>query len=245
MEENYAITFQSKHPNANATKKIGSVKNLFSHIVLPSKKNSGKLFLASQAGHSFSKEQEVIIGPGYAKDFVLELVDFHPLADQRQQVKVQTNIIKDAYGNTVTDGTQVNFVLVASDGRKSVFHAYTVYGIASIEIQNPSKPESWIITASVPNAGSSKDLLLNFAGSNNQKIPPYSFKEEALVVGPMKGALSQLITDGTKVRLKSKNHATYQFSENGIVKFDLKEFYPETPSKFDIVINGNTYTISR
>jgi len=245
MEENYGITFQSKHPNANAIKETARVNNLFSHIILPSKNVSGKLFLASQAGNSFSKEQEVVIGPGYAKDFLLELVDFHPFADQRQQVRIQTNILKDGFGNTVTDGTQVNFILATSDGRKSVFHAYTVFGIASIEIQNPEKPESWVINANVPNAGSSKDLNLNFGASNNQKILPYYFKENELVIGPLKGALSQLITDGTKVQLKSKNHLNLQFSENGIVRFDLKKFYPEAPSKFEIVINGNIYSIRR
>lgn len=245
MEDNYEITFQYKHPKKDASKEKASVKNLFSHIILPSKNISGKLFLAAQAGQSNSKEQEVVIGPGYANNFLIEIKDLHPYADQRQQVKIQTSVLKDGFGNTVTDGTQVNFILTNSDGKKSVFHAYTIFGIASIEIQNPIKPESWVISANVPNAGSSKDLNIKFNASNNQKMLPYYFKEHTLVIGPLKGALSQLITDGTKIQLKTGNQIESQFSENGMVKFDLKKSNIEAEKKFEIFINGNTYNIRR
>ena len=73
----------------------------------------------------------------------------HDYADGKQVTLINTSRIMDKYGNSIGDGSLVDFKISTSEGRLYRAQATTINGVATAYIPAPTKPVKWTIQAAV------------------------------------------------------------------------------------------------
>ncbi len=174
-------------------------KNLFSPDTVG-------IMLASLAfGNSESKELSVKVRPGNATDFELDLERIHSYADGHQLLTIRTSRISDQYGNTISDGTLVNFVAQTSLGATVYAMGKTLSGIATAKFLHPERPGTWKITAYITGVAESTSLALEFKAAFSDFKISVSENDRILSMGPIRSFMDQLIPDGMGIRMIIKD----------------------------------------
>ncbi|MFK7060708.1 hypothetical protein V3Q90_11345 [Flavobacterium oreochromis] len=235
-KENFFDNIQN---NIVLTKNLIAWKNIFA----PTK--SGKIFLSAMVKTSISKEFEAIIFPNIPTNFLINYSRRHSFADGNQITSLYTSIIKDKYGNLISDATQVNFLISSQNGTYLTTQGNTLNGIATAQILHPDHKENYKIKAFVDGMAESNVININYKEITAEI--PYSFiRNRYLQVGPIKSYMHQLIPDGITVTVKvyRKNKLVAEIIENtfkGISNFNFQEeeFRPDAYS-FEISVLGKT-----
>lgn len=207
-----------------------------------------KLLIGATIDKANTIEQSVRFLSGCPDNIKIDLSEVFPVADGRQFFKASTQVMKDADGTIIKDGTMVYFIISAADGQViSKFRAVAINGIASTWIKNPVYEGYYDLKVHVCNNYSEAhhlyftDLIKEFN---------YEWKKEKNIVkiGPVTSALDQFIPDGTPV-VASFNDGT-QTQElqavlyDGCAVLDLDRLWMDTvPEHANITIYGRVYKI--
>lgn len=166
---------------------------------------AGDLLLAASSGEAFSQERSIREVPGPPVNITLSAGPDGLAADGRQLATVETGPITDAYGNAMLDGMLVEFLVTDSEGRKQRLPTLTIDGQARAIFPAPNQPGTLTIRALVAGVLSAPARLTFVAGPavNTFDVQAvFDGGEIALIAGPLVGALSQFIPDGTPVAFR-------------------------------------------
>lgn len=207
---------------------------------------SGKLLVLTQCDTITTKEIETEIYPNIATNFTINFSRNHEFADGNQITNFTTSIIKDKYGNTVSDGTMVSFIIKTKNNLILKTFGATINGVANAKILHPDHPDIYTVKAYITGIAMSNSLVINFKPILSSFNYSFSNQNRTLTVGPIKSFMNQLVPDGIKVVVKvyqnDELRATLQEdSSKGIANFTFpKEFYTAKSYRYEISTLGVT-----
>ncbi len=206
-------------------------KDMIGWVNIFSYEQSGRLLISSKVRETASKEFSVEVFPSLPEDFQISSQRKHSYADGNQITEFITSVLKDDYGNIVSDGTLVEFKIKDKKGVVLQTQGGTVNGQAIGKILHPDHQDVWEVIAFIPGIAKSNVIQLEYASVLNDFEVKFSNDNREIVVGPLLSFMDQLIPDGAIVALKIKKDKSVETkiksSSNGIVRFLLKEeFYP-------------------
>ena len=209
--------------------------------LLYGEEKSGRMLVTAAVNRVPSKELTSIISPSNSTNFSISLDRVHGYADGNQVISFMTSRIKDKYGNTVSDGTLVNFIVKNSKGEVLKTLGTTLGGIATANMLHPSEAEDWQVIAYVTGESESGFINVNFKSSVKDFEVNLSESNREITVGPITAYMGQLVPEGLLVQLKIfDNNGNFieekQInSKSGIGSFELdKGFYPN--GKYQITV---------
>lgn len=193
---NYSHQFKSV-----IQKKFVHTRNLIGWERIYSPKESGQILVASSFKNVYSKEFVTKVYPSNPTDFNIYYKRNHRFADGNQQIEFITDIIKDEFGNVVTDGTMVTFTIKSSENMILQTVGTTLNGIAKGKILHPNKEQSWDVTAYVVGAAESNKLVVDFEEAIENFDIEISIDRTTVYVSNMNSFMQQLVPDGIPITM--------------------------------------------
>ena len=223
VDDGTPIDIQATRPNGSYQEVKPLTKNGIAYLRINSQSTTGKTFLASSTTHSDSKEKELLELPNIPNSFSLSTSTKLIVADGRQYFKVTTSNVLDRYGNRVSDGVLLRFIVVDQDGLQSIYRAFVLDGIASANIKYPSRKGSLTVYAIVDNVLKSSSISLKVLPYVADFDLKFNVKNSKLFVGPVLAKMGQYVTDGTEVRIfrNQSPHEFLTFLKDGVASYDL------------------------
>ena len=211
---------------------------------ISSKEKSGNILVSSSCNNINSNELTTLIYPSNAVDFNITYTRNHDFADGNQLTHLITSPIIDEFGNTVSDGTLVEFIITTAENTILKTRASTINGIATAKILHPDYPTSWNIKAFITGLAESNNLIINYKSTISDFHVLFSKNNREITIGPLQSFMKQLIPDGAVVKLHiyHTNNVIETKSETsfkGFVTFHLsEEFYKEATYSFKVEALG-------
>ncbi len=171
----------------------------FKNINSPIK--NGRMLLSSNCLGLHSKEYNINVLPSISTNFDISAQRHHTYADGNQLTTFTTSILKDSYGNIVSDGTFVEFYITTSKGTILKTYGTTINGIANAKMIHPDYEDQWLVKAYVIGISESNILKLQFKKVIDTFNTAFSDKNRKIKVGPLKSFMNQMIPDGLEVKL--------------------------------------------
>ncbi|TQI71333.1 hypothetical protein JM79_2262 [Gramella sp. Hel_I_59] len=200
------------------------MEHMFAWKNIYTREKAGKITVATSAEGVAGKEMISNVYPSLASDFSITTNSEHLYADGNQVTQLITSTITDDYGNVVSDGTSVEFVVQTEQGMKLKTSANTINGIATAQLLHPEKAGSWSIQANVTGMAVSSSVNIVFEPVLTEI--PYEISDRSISVGPLKSFMNQLLPDGADVhlQLRLKNDNIYREkapTQDGIANFRI------------------------
>lgn len=220
------------------TKHGFAYKNIYSY------QPSGRILISSECLELNSKEFDVNVMPAIPTDFTISAKRIHDYADGNQMTTFTTSIIKDRYGNIVSDGTFVNFFITDKNGNKTQTFGATINGIATAKILHPDEEDQWVVKAYIEGMANSNSMALHYKQAVSDFDVSFLDSNRTIKIGPIKSFMNQKIPDGLKIRLKiyNKNNLEDELlvtTLDGFGNFKLNaDRYPESTYSFIIESAG-------
>ncbi len=216
-------------------------KDMIGWSTIYSYNQSGRMLLSSKVRETASKEFSIEVFPSLPEDFQINSQRKHSYADGNQITEFITSVLKDEYGNIVSDGTLVEFKIQDKKGVVLQTQGGTVNGQAIGKILHPDHQDVWEVIAFIPGIAKSNVLQLEYASVLNEFDVQFSKNNREIIVGPLLSFMDQLIPDGAIVILKIEKDKSIETkiktSSDGIARFILKkDFYPS--GKYTIKIEA-------
>lgn len=206
----------------------------FAWKLLFSGKKTGRMLAGASTSGARSKELASMISPSNATDFTIAYDRVHEFADGNQVIDFRTSVIQDEFGNTISDGTFVNFMVQNKNGIKLRTSGTTIAGVATGRMLHPTEADKWQVTAFVSGEAQSNTIAANFKATVTDFETHFSKNNRQILVGPILGFMQQLIPDGLEIQLDIYNEKAdlietkTKYSRLGVVLFELEnEFYPD------------------
>lgn len=218
-------------------------KNIMSY------RKTGDIHISSEVYGVNSIELTSNVLPSNATNFSIQAHRNHDFADGNQVVDFTTSVIKDEWGNVVSDGTFVTFYIENKENQVLTTKGTTISGVATAKTIHPDHPENWKIKAYVTGLAESDVISLQFQSVLNDFDVHFSADNRTIKVGPLHSFMNQLIPDGAQVSLSIYHQNqlidTQQATSNdGLVTFTLqKSFYPQKSYHFVVKALGIEKTI--
>ena len=220
------VNIQEQYQN---TIKIDSiaVEHLLAYKIIDTKSKTGRILLGSYVGEKSSKEFTVDVLPNAPNNFEISTTRPHDYADGNQLTTFATSILKDAYNNTVSDGTLVLFQIENSEGYLLKTYGSTVNGVATGSIVHPDYATQWNITGFVEDLAQSNTVTLNYKAAVKDFDVKFSDDGAKISVGPFKSFMSQILPEGqiVKIQIESNNQLllskTGTTNKQGMVVFEV------------------------
>ncbi|WP_167596692.1 hypothetical protein [Leeuwenhoekiella sp. ZYFB001] len=224
LPDHTELAFTTSFKSKTQTEKI-EVQNSIAWKNIFSTKETGRIFNAAQLQEVSSKLQTIYVDANLAQDFSISAQRAHHFADADQITLLKTDVIKDRFGNTIPDGTLVNFLIKTDTGGSLQATGNTVNGSATTQIKHPEQPQRWEIQAFITGIATSNIVPLSFFTALDTIPTAWNATENILTVGPLNGKLNQIVPEGTRVKLLIKNeNQTYtltQKTQTGTASFYL------------------------
>ncbi len=217
-------------------------KDMIGWSTIYSYNQSGRMLLSSKVGDKASKEFSIEIFPSLSEDFQISSERKHPYADGNQITKFITSVLKDRYGNIISDGTLVAFIIKDINGSILQTQGSTINGKAIAKILHPDHKDIWEVRAFVPGIAKSNMLSLEYKSVLEDFDVIFTKSNRKISVGPLLSFMDQLIPDGAVVTLKISQdgedlETKIKTSSDGVVQFNLEEgFYPS--GNYDVEIKA-------
>ncbi|MEY8020022.1 hypothetical protein AB8P51_04280 [Muriicola sp. SD30] len=160
---------------------------------------ASRIFLAVSSGETTSKELTVDTHPAVPADFEISYSQNHNFADGNQVVTFSTSVIRDRYGNIVSDGTLVSYLITTRAGSILKTQGSTINGIAKARLLHPERAEEWKVQGRVAGAAESNVISLNFLPVIRSFQLEWDAETKTIRVGPVTGFLEQIQPDGMKI----------------------------------------------
>lgn len=221
-------------------------KNFIAWFNIYSPNKSGKLLVSTACETTNTKEIETEVYPNIASNFTINFTRNHDFADGNQITNFTSSVIKDEFGNTVSDGTLVSFIIKTKNNLVLKTFGTTINGIATAKILHPDHPEIYIVKGYITGIAESNSLTIDYKPVLSNFNYHFSNQNRTLTVGPIKSFMNQLVPDGIKVVVKiyreDKLIATLQEdSSKGLAKFTFPtDFYSNKTYRFEISTLGIT-----
>ena len=202
-------------------------KNIYSD------EKSGRILVSAKESINSSKEFTLDVFPSQAEDFKLYENRKHNYADGNQVVEFYTSEIKDKFGNTISDGRIVDFVIQNDKGDRINTIGKTMNGIARGSIVHPEEQSTWYATAYIPEMAESNSIELSFLAAVKDFDIHFSDNNREIKVGPITSFMGQLIPDGAIITLSLYRDGQlidrfFKYTFNGETDFEfLEDFYAD------------------
>jgi len=198
-----------------------------------SAKKTGRLIMSSECSGVNSKEYDVSIRANHPTNFTINYKRDHQYADGHQITTFSTSIIKDNFGNIVSDGTFVEFFITNKTQHVLKTSGKTIEGIATSKMIHPDQEEQWTVQAFVNGMAQSRSINLNYQPAISEINIKLSKNHKTLTVGPLQSFMKQLIPDGLEVTLNIyKDNILLKRlkkqSYNGMATFNLSKQFLKT-----------------
>jgi len=202
-------------------------KNLIAYRNVYSKKERGRMLVASESLGINSKEFTINVMPAIPTDFKISATRPHDYADGNQITTFTTSILKDKQNNVISDGTFVTFFITNSEGNILKTTGTTIDGVATSKIIHPDYADRWNIKAYVDGMAESDSISLNYKQVIEDFDVAFSNQNRSITVGPLQSFMQQMIPDGLHVKLhiyknEKRINTITKTSFNGYVNFKLK-----------------------
>jgi len=211
------------------------IKHGMSYKTLYSKNKSGRMLISSEVLGFNSKEYTANILPAIPTDFKITYHRHHDYADGNQITTFSTSIIKDKYGNIVSDGTYVEFFITNTSNAVLKTTGTTINGIATAKMIHPSHEEQWIVKAFIEGMAESNTIELIFKPIISDFEVAFSENNRTITVGPLNSFMEQMVPDGLEVSLsiykkgnKIKTLSKGAFEGYATFKLDTNNFLKNT-----------------
>jgi len=223
---------------ANETTEQVFTTNLIAYKNMYSEEKTGRILMTSECLGLNSKEHDVNVLAHVPKNFKVSYNRNHSYADGNQITTFSTSILKDKYGNIVSDGTYVEFFITNKSGDILKSSGTTKKGIATAKMIHPDEAEKWTIKAFVNGLAESNTITLEYKSVISDFNIALSNDNRAITIGPLQSFMKQLIPDGLEVNLSvyKNNLLIKRFtkqSRNGFATFNLTEPF----------LNSDTYEL--
>ncbi|MCE2614008.1 hypothetical protein LVD13_13605 [Flavobacteriaceae bacterium D16] len=166
---------------------------------LYSPEKSGVMLTSAAFENSQSKELSIQVQPENAVDFKVSFKRVHPYADGHQLLTLSSSRITDSYGNTISDGTLVNYEVETAAGQILQAVATTILGVATATFLHPEYPDTWKISAYITGIAQSNTLSLEFKPAFADYSITLSKNNRVLTIGPIRSFMDQIIPDGMSI----------------------------------------------
>ncbi len=224
--------------------KEASIKttDLIAWKTIHSDTKSGRILVSSTLNDVSSKEFSIEVFPAQPTNFTIDYQRKHIYADGNQITTFTTSVIKDTYGNTISDGTLVNFIIKNKNNSLLQTQGMSINGVATALMLHPDHASTWRVTAQINGMATSNTITINYKAVTEKLPVRFSNANRKIKIGPLQSFMEQLIPDGTIVKLTiTKNEQILETklktTANGMVSFDLeKGFYP--PSTYSFIIEA-------
>lgn len=222
------------------TKDFIAWKNIYSS------KPSGKILVSTESKNTTTKEIETEVYPNIATNFSINFKRNHNFADGNQITTLSTSIIKDQFGNSVSDGTMVSFVITTKNNTILKTFGTTINGIASGQILHPDHQDTYNVKGFITGIAESNTISIDYKAIISTFNYAFANKNRTLIVGPLKSFMDQLVPDGIKVVVKVFHNNKFVTSlqddtSKGVAKFNFSaNFYKEKNYRFEITTLGIT-----
>lgn len=209
--------------------------------LVTARKKTGKVYLAAKNESVQTGELVAEIYPARPVDFSVEILPPHPYADGNSVSRLRTSILKDAFGNKVSDGTAVTFIMREPTGAMLKTTGNSVDGYATAEILHPEIPGKYQIQAFVEEMAKSGVIDFEFRPAlkdfSVQKLEKRQFQ-----AGPLRSFLGQLVSDGVTVEVRdSRNQFILKAqTKDGFATFELPPAHASQSQTIKISVLGKT-----
>ena len=212
--------------NGKEIQKSLSTKDGVMHMYHDAPNKKGNVYSSITDDPVSSEEYTYQINAGPPAQIEISADPQHSYADGSTPLTIITNVIKDAYGNIVENGTLITFSIVDSDNQISKAYAYTIDGIAKGLFLHPSFSTRWNINATAGNR-TSNQIKINFE-TVIETLPLEVSEAGTIKIGPIESYMGQLIPDGLPIIIEIEKHDNkiYRntfFSQKGIVELDIHQ----------------------
>jgi hypothetical protein len=244
-EDNTTVLIRNQFLDAIATE-IKKTKSFIAWDNIHSTTKAGRMLISTECEQTDSKEFEADVLPNIATNFTIGYSRNHKFADGNQITKLETSVIKDQYGNVVSDGTLVDFQIITKNNIQLKTYATTINGIAIAQILHPDHEETYTVKGFITGIAKSNPIQIRYNALLNHFPYTFSEKNRMITVGPLKSFMQQIVPDGIKVELKIFHQnklieTKIAESTKGIASFYLSPpFYKEKEYQFKIATLGVT-----
>ncbi|MBT8210040.1 MAG: hypothetical protein KJP14_05880 [Eudoraea sp.] len=207
-------------------------------------RKAGILLASASYENSQSKELSVQVLPANAENFAISYDRLHAYADGHQLLTLRTSIIKDEFGNPISDGTLVNFVAQNTVGGKLNSMGKTIGGIATAQFLHPENPQTWEIYGHITGIAQSNALQVEFKAAFADFQMAFSKDNRMITLGPVRSFMGQLIPDGMRISMRIQSpagtvHNLETSTRNGIGQMILApDVFPAGAYTMELEIGG-------
>jgi hypothetical protein len=234
------VDFSLLYPGGAMIQRKEKVESLLTGIRINSITKAGKIYIGAKSGTAHAVEREVLVTPTWPTNFELEVLEFFPIADQRQVVRLRTSIILDRFGNTIADGTIINFVKEEDKGRINNYVSFTVSGRAEVQIENPNYETIWEVYAFIDQSVKSETKKLYFQTGDIEIPIAYVKQKRSFRIGPITGLLNQFVPNGTNIEIEFKGPNVLKYYSGEINNGYYEWYVPTTmpgPNTFTMKVS--------
>lgn len=208
---------------------------------------SGRILVTSECNGTSSKELTTIVYPANAVNFSISASSAHSFADGNQIITFKSDIIKDEFENTVSDGTLVTFIIKNENNSYLYTIGTTLGGIVEARTLHPDKASKWEIQAFITGAAESDITEFSFKAAIKDYPVHFSRGNRQIDIGPFESFMNQLIPDGLLLQLDIYNangefvETKHTTTKKGVCSILLEEhFLPGGIYNFKIQAAGIT-----
>ena len=162
---------------------------------------SGRILVTSECNGTTSKELATIVYPSNGTNFKITASSAHKFADGNQILTLKTDIIQDEFGNEVTNGTLVTFVIKNDKNSYLYTIGTTLNGMAEAKTLHPDKESNWEIQGFITGAAESNKIQFNFKSAIKDFPVYFSKGNRNIDIGPFESFMKQLVPDGILLQL--------------------------------------------
>ncbi|HDZ13830.1 MAG TPA: hypothetical protein ENH60_02890 [Pricia sp.] len=177
------------------------LKDGFAWQLLYGEEKAGRMLVGASVNGIASKELTSIISPSNATDFTIVYERVHEFADGNQVISFKTDPITDRFGNVVSDGTLVNFIVTNTKGMRLQTSGTTLAGVATGRMLHPDEADQWAIEAFVTGEAKSQSISVSFVSSVADFDVIFSEDNRQMNIGPVIGFMDTLVPDGLQIQL--------------------------------------------
>ena len=177
------------------------LKDGFAWQLLYSEEKAGRMLVGASVNGIASKELTSIISPSNATDFNIAYKRVHEFADGNQVISFKTDQITDRFGNVVSDGTLVNFIVTDKRGIRLQTSGTTLAGVATGRMLHPDEADEWVVEVFVTGEAKSKSISVAFVSSVADFDVLFSEDNRQINIGPVIGFMDTLVPDGLQIQL--------------------------------------------
>lgn len=243
-----AVVIKNQFENAIDTQTLKTT-NLLAWQNIRATEKAGRLLITASCNGTNTKELTSIVFPANATDFDIDFQRNHSYADGNQIITFSTSIIVDAYGNVISDGTLVSFIVEDSLGNLLRTMGTTLGGKAEAKLLHPNQKEIWMVTGYVTGSAQSNAIRVPFEAAVKKYAISFSNENKMVTIGPIQSFMGQLIPDGMPIQLAIFKDGSIVMetktstAKNGIGQFTLPlDFFPNGSYTLKTTVSGITKT---